>query len=222
MHAVERGARLKEPLRSSVDLDWRAAGALRYEDMAMRHVPNAVTLLRLLLIPVLVVLLAQRDYATAFAVFFVSALSDFADGVIARHWNARTRLGAIADPLVDKLTMLTVTLTLAAQELLPFWLVAAIVVRDLVIVGGALAYHYTVGRYDVAPTHLSKLNTAIEFLTLAMVLGNAADIVSASAAMPTLFALLMATIVASGAQYVWVWGRRAIRHYAGRNPSAEK
>ena len=188
----------------------------------MRHVPNALTLLRFLLIPVLIVLLSQRGYGTAFAVFFVSALSDFADGVIARRWDARTRFGAIADPLVDKLTMLTVTLTLAAQGLLPLWLVAAIVVRDLVIVGGALAYHYTVGRYDVAPTLLSKLNTAIEFLTLAMVLGSAANIVGANAAMPMLFALLMATIVASGAQYVWVWGRRAIGHYAGRNPSAER
>jgi cardiolipin synthase len=188
----------------------------------MRHVPNALTLLRFLLIPVLIVLLAQRSYGMAFAVFFVSALSDFADGVIARRWNARTRFGAIADPLVDKLTMLTVTLTLAVQGLLPLWLVAAIVVRDLMIVGGALAYHYTVGRYDMAPTLLSKLNTAIEFLTLAMVLGSAADIVDARAAMPMLFALLMATIVASGAQYVWVWGRRAIRHYAGSNPSPEK
>mgnify|MGYP001314912846 FL=1 len=188
----------------------------------MRHVPNALTLLRFLLIPVLVVLLAQQRYGAAFAVFFVSAVSDFADGVIARRWNARSRFGAIADPLADKLTMLTVMLTLAAQGLLPLWLVAAILGRDLVIVGGALAYHYTVGRYDMAPTLLSKLNTALEFLTLAVVLGSAAEIVGASAAMPMLFALLMATIVASGVQYVWVWGRRATRDYAGRNPSTER
>lgn len=188
----------------------------------MRHVPNALTLVRLLLIPILAVLLTQRDYATAFAVFSISALSDFADGAIARHWNARTRFGAIADPIVDKLTMLAVTLTLAAQGLLPLWLVAAIVARDLVIVGGALAYHYSVGHYDMAPTLLSKLNTAIEFVTLAMVLGGAAEINGASAAIPMLFALLMATIVASGTQYVWVWGRRAISHHAGRTPSTER
>ncbi len=146
----------------------------------MRQVPNAVTLVRLLLIPVLVMLLARRDYAAAFAAFFISALSDFADGVIARRWNARTRFGAIADPVLDKLTMLSVTLTLAVQGLLPLWLVAAIVARDLVIVGGALAYHYSVGRYNMAPTLLSKINTAIEFFTLAMVLGGAADLFIAS------------------------------------------
>ena len=191
-------------------------------DTTMRHVPNALTLIRFLLIPVLIVLLAQRDYATALAAFFVSALSDFADGAIARGWNARTRFGAIADPIVDKLTMLAVALTLAVQGILPLWLFVAIVTRDLVIVGGALAYHYTVGRYDMAPTPLSKINTAIEFLTLAMAIGGVADIFGASLALPMLFALLMATIVASGVKYVWVWSHRAISHYAGRNPSTEK
>jgi len=204
------------------NLDWRAAAALIFDDSAVHHVPNALTLLRFLLIPVLVVLLAQGAYYLAFAVFCVSALSDVADGVIARRWNARTRFGAIADPLADKLTMLAVTLSLAVQGLLPLWLVAAIVVRDLVIVGGALAYHYTVGRYDMAPTLLSKLNTGIEILALAMVLGSAADIFDASAARPVLFALLMATIVASGVQYVWVWGRRAISHHSGKNHSTER
>jgi cardiolipin synthase len=186
----------------------------------VRHVPNALTLLRFLLVPVLVVLLAQRDYDAAFAAFVVSALSDLADGVIARRWDSRTRFGAIADPAADKLTMLAVTLALATQGLLPLWLVAAIAVRDLVIVGGALVYHYALGRYDMAPTLLSKLNTAIEFLTLAMVLGSAAGIVDASAALPVLFVLLLATIVASGMQYVWVWGRRAISHCTGRSPAA--
>ena len=185
----------------------------------MYNVPNALTLLRFLLIPVLVYFILRRNYPVAFAAFVVSALSDFADGVIARGWSARTRFGAIADPVVDKLTMLAVTLTLAVQGLLPLWLLAAIVGRDLLIVGGALAYHYIVGRFDVAPTMLSKFNTLLEFVTLAIVLGNAADIVSAGAVLPVLFALLTATIVASGGQYVWAWGRRAIRHYAGRTPS---
>ena len=146
-------------------------------------------------------------------------LSDFADGAIARRWNARTRFGEIADPVVDKLTMLAVTLALAVQGLLPLWLAVAIVAWDLLIVGGALAYHCTVGSYyDMARTLLSKLNTAIELLTLAMVVGGVADIVEASAVMPTVFALLTATIVASGAQYGWVSARRAINHSAARTP----
>ncbi|HVP08089.1 MAG TPA: CDP-alcohol phosphatidyltransferase family protein [Burkholderiales bacterium] len=176
----------------------------------LRHLPNALTVLRFILIPVLVALLLRDRFETAFAVFAVSALSDLADGVVARRWNLRTRFGAIADPLADKLTMLSVALALAAQSLIPLWLVLAIVARDALIVGGAVAYHYVVGRYDMAPSRLSKLNTAVQFAALSAVLADGAGVIELSVWLPGLFALLLATIVASGAQYVWVWGRRAL------------
>jgi len=175
----------------------------------MRHLPNAITGMRFLLIPFLVLLLLQMRYGLAFWMFAVSAASDLADGVIARRWNLRTRWGAIADPLADKLTMLSVTILLASQHLVPMWLAAAIVLRDVVIVGGGLAYHVLIGRYDVAPSLLSKANTVLEFVVLATVLGGAAGLVDAGGALPALFVLLAATVVASGAQYVWVWGRKA-------------
>src|SRR5512135_451831 len=108
----------------------------------MRHLPNLITTLRFVLIPVLALLLVEQRYVPAFAVFVVSAISDFADGYLARRWGVRTRFGAVADPLADKLTMLTVTLVLAAQALVPLWLAAAIVMRDLVIVAGAVAFHF--------------------------------------------------------------------------------
>jgi cardiolipin synthase len=183
----------------------------------VRHVPNALTLLRLLLIPVQVALLAQHRYDTALLLFAFSAASDVADGFIARHWNARTRFGAIADPIADKLTMLAVTLMLAAQGWLPLWLAAAIVARDLVIVAGALAYHCVVGRYDMAPTALSKLNTGVEFLVLALVLAGAAGALDIAPLRPLMFALLLATIVVSGTHYVWTWGRRARSRYRERH-----
>ncbi len=204
-------------VRDSLEHD--VADASRRKGLAVRYVPNALTLLRLLLIPVQIVLLVQREYGAAFVIFIFSALSDFADGVIARRWNAHTRFGAIADPVVDKLTMLAVTLTLAVQGLLPRWVVAAIIVRDVVIVSGALAYHYLVGRYDMAPTVTSKLNTGFEFLVLALVLGTAAGILDAGAALPVLYAVLITTIAISGVQYVWVWGGRAISHCAARSRS---
>jgi cardiolipin synthase len=176
----------------------------------LRHLPNALTVLRFILIPVLVALLLRDRFEAAFAVFAVSALSDLADGVVARRWNLRTRFGAIADPLADKLTMLSVALALAAQSLIPLWLVLAIVARDALIVGGAVAYHYVVGRYDMAPSRLSKLNTAVQFAALSAVLADGAGVIELSVLLPGLFALLLVTIVASGAQYVWVWGRRAL------------
>jgi cardiolipin synthase len=175
----------------------------------LRQLPNAITVLRLLLVPVIAALLLERHYAAAFATLLASAVSDFADGQIARRFDARTRFGAVADPLADKLTMLTVALIAAAQTLVPWWLAAAIVLRDLMIVGGALAYHRRVGPVEMAPTRLSKLNTVLEFVTLAAVLGDAAGLLSLQAVEPALFVLVLLTVLASGAQYLWVWGRRA-------------
>ncbi len=186
----------------------------------MRHLPNLITALRFLLIPVLVLLVVEQRYAAAFGVFIVSALSDLADGLIARHWNVRTRLGAIADPIADKLTMLAVTLVLASQALIPVWLAVAIVVRDLVIMGGAVAFHLVVGRVEMAPSWLSKFNTVLEFGVLSALLADAARAIEVTALLPPLFVLVMATILASGVHYVWVWGRRALESRHGRQPAA--
>jgi cardiolipin synthase (CMP-forming) len=177
----------------------------------MPNVPNLITGLRFALIPVLAVLLITRRYEAAFGVFVVSAISDLADGFIARRWNLATRFGAIADPVADKLTMLAVALVLASQALLPVWVAAAIVARDILIVAGALAFQLLIGRAEMAPSRLSKFNTVLEFTVLAALLADAALVVEATAWVAPLFVVLMATIVASGAHYVWVWGSRAWR-----------
>ena len=173
------------------------------------NLPNAITLLRAALIPVIAYALAMHDYRMAFVLFVLQGLSDFVDGWIARRWNLRTRFGAIADPLADKLTMLTATLMLAAGGLLPVWLALAIVVRDVIIVFGALAYHFLIRELELSPTPLSKWNTALEFAVLAAVLADAGGLIDGRGGLQAAFALLAATIVASGAQYVWIWGRRA-------------
>ncbi len=175
------------------------------------NVPNAITLARFALVPVLAWALLEGDHGLAFALFVVSALSDAADGLIARHWNLRTRFGAVADPLADKLTMLTVGVLLAWQGALPWWFVLAVVLRDAVIVGGALAYHLTVGQVEMAPRRLSKLNTALEFALLLGVLAIGAGHLVDGLWRDVLLAATLATIVASGVDYVLVWSRKAAR-----------
>jgi cardiolipin synthase len=183
------------------------------------NLPNLITVLRAALIPVIAWRLAAGDFGAALALFFVSAASDAADGWIARRWRLRTRFGAIADPLADKATMLTVTLLLAWLGALPLWLAALLVARDLVIVAGALAYHFVVGHVEMAPTLLSKANTGLEFVMLAAALAHAAGLApSAAAWLPALYAVVALTIVLSGAQYVWVWGRKAARARRGPGP----
>lgn len=176
----------------------------------MKHLPNAITVLRAALIPLQAWLLLRGDYALAFALFVVSGLSDLVDGWIARRFDLRTRFGAIADPLADKVTMLTVALLLASQGWLPWWFAALVVGRDLLIVGGAAAYHLLIGEVEMAPSWISKLNTVLEFVFLACVLALGAGHLDQGPWYPALLYATAATVIASGASYVLVWSRKAI------------
>jgi cardiolipin synthase len=176
----------------------------------MRNLANAITLLRIGLVPLIAWELLQREPRTALALLAVSALSDLVDGLVARRWGERTRFGAIADPLADKLTMTTVTLILAFQSLLPWWFVAAAVTRDAVIVGGALAYHRLIGPLEVAPSGLSKLNTALEFLLVTGTLAIGAGLLAEGPWLAILLTATIATIAISGTHYVFVWSRKAL------------
>ncbi|MBI4756763.1 MAG: CDP-alcohol phosphatidyltransferase family protein [Betaproteobacteria bacterium] len=177
----------------------------------MLTVPNIITLLRVLLVPVIVFLVVERDYGAALAVFLLSALSDLLDGVIARRFNRMSQFGAVLDPLADKLTMLAAVIVLTWQGLLPLWLATAIVVRDVVIVGGAAAYRLLFGRVEMAPTGLSKLNTFLEFALVCMVLAAAAGYTAVSPGLAPAFVLVLLTVTASGLHYVWQWSRMAAR-----------
>ena len=174
------------------------------------NVPNSITLIRLGLVPAMAYYLADEAYEIALPIFLGAALSDFADGYIARRFKLVSTFGATLDPNADKLSMLVATVLLAWQTLLPIWLAVAIVARDIIIVVGALAFLLVRGRLDIAPTRLSKVNTFIEFAVLLVVMAAAAGWIETGAWMPIVFVIVLTTVVASGAQYVWLWGRKAV------------
>ncbi len=175
------------------------------------NLANAITMLRVLLIPLQAWLIHGGRYGVALALFIVSALSDFADGLIARLLDTRTRFGAIADPLADKLTMLALVLMLAWRQALPWWFAGLVIGRDLVIVAGALCYHLFIGKVEMSPTLFSKLNTALQFALLAGVLAAAAGVLPGGDWLDALVYLTAATVVVSGVQYVVDWSLRAGR-----------
>lgn len=175
----------------------------------MLNVPNLITIVRLALVPVMAYLLVQARFGAALVVFLLAAVSDFLDGYIARRFRLASAFGAMLDPVADKLSMFVATVLLAWQGLVPLWVAAAIVLRDIVIVAGAFAYRFAIGRVEIAPTVLSKVNTFIEFGVLLLVMANAAGLIKASAWLPALFVLVFATVIGSGAQYVWIWGWKA-------------
>ena len=176
----------------------------------MLNIPNTITLFRLALVPVTGWLLWRGAYGPALIVFLTAAISDFLDGVIARRFDLKSSLGATLDPVADKLNMFVATVLLALQGLLPLWLAAAIVLRDVVIVAGATAYRMLRGHIEIAPTMLSKVNTFIEFGVLIAVMASAAGWIEAGSWLPVVFVLVFATVAASGLQYIWIWGRKAL------------
>jgi cardiolipin synthase len=176
----------------------------------MFNIPNTLTLLRIALVPFIALCLLEGAYGKACVLFIISGLTDWADGMIARHWNQRTRFGAIADPLADKLTMLTVTLLLTFQHALPWWFTLAVILRDVLIVAGALAFHFLIGQLTMAPSRISKLNTALAFILLAIVLAIEAGFLPDGPWREALLFATLATTVFSGGRYVYDWGRKAI------------
>ncbi|WP_126447089.1 CDP-alcohol phosphatidyltransferase family protein [Sulfuricystis multivorans] len=174
--------------------------------------PNIVTFIRLGLLPLLLWMLAARRFELAFWLFIAASVGDGLDGYLARRLDQHSRLGALLDPIADKLTILGIAWILAAQGLLPVWIAALMSLRDLVIVTGALAYRQLVGALEMAPTMLSKFNTLLEFLLLALVLMAQNRWIETAPWLAPLLGAVAVTIVASGAQYVWVWGNKARDH----------
>jgi cardiolipin synthase len=98
-------------------------------------VPNALSLLRLLLVPVFAVLVVAHQDGWALAVLAVSGFTDYLDGRLARSWGQVSRVGQLLDPAADRLYILSTLLGLAWRELIPWWLVGLIVLRDVVLAG---------------------------------------------------------------------------------------
>lgn len=139
----------------------------------MRHLPNLITIARVLMVPVMAWLLASRQLGAALCVFAAAGASDWLDGFLARRMQVHSRFGALADPVADKLMVGVTALILLLQGLLSWWLVALVLSRDLGIVFCALAF----GRRNagmLAPSLLGKLHTATAFAVLTLVLGDAA------------------------------------------------
>lgn len=174
-----------------------------------RWIPNALTLLRIVLILPFAMALLEAQYRIALMVFAVAALSDGFDGFLARYFNWHSRLGAIADPLADKALLITAYLMLTVTGVFPAWLFILILGRDLLIVSGALAYHYFIGPYDMQPSWLGKLNTLIQILVVLAVIILLAGLPMQPWVLTLGVDLVALSTVVSGLHYVIVWTGRA-------------
>lgn len=135
---------------------------------AAQNAANLLTILRLFCVPPIVLLASEGRYGDAAALFVFAAATDLADGFVAKRISGATALGAVLDPVADKLLMASLFLTLVVEGHLPAWLAALVIGRDLLILSGALALRLFIGRYRVEPLLIGKLATFVQ-----LVLGGA-------------------------------------------------
>ena len=177
--------------------------------MKLRHIPNILTAFRFLLVPPVVVLMLKDEFMPALVLFAVAGFSDAVDGFLARRYHWTSRIGGLMDPLADKLLMVSSYLTLGWLGLIPVWLVALVILRDLVIVTGAVIYNARIEQVEATPSVVSKLNTLAQILLVLSVLFSQAVSALPDWWIDALIYGVLVTIVWSGAGYVWTWGRRA-------------
>ncbi len=179
------------------------------------NIPNIITIVRMLLVPLTVWLIISEAYGAAFLSFMVAGISDGVDGYIARRYDLRTELGAHLDPVADKALLVSIYVTLGFMKVLPAWLVIVVVTRDVMIVGAFLIAQMMERPVKIAPVMVSKINTAAQIILVVLVLGllelrsDLEPVVSIG-----MIAVAILT-VASGSLYLAKW----FRHMAAGGPA---
>lgn len=178
--------------------------------MNLSFIPNLLTIGRMVVVPPIVWLLLIGEYQWALALAIFAGVSDLLDGWLARRFSWQSRWGGVFDPLADKLLMVASYLTLGWLAELPWWLIALVIFRDLVIVVGGFVYYTRFERFDAEPTQLSRFNTFCQVFLMWFVLVRLAGLPLPREAQIGLVWLVAVMAVLTLVQYTWIWSARAV------------
>lgn len=184
----------------------------------MRHLPNLVSGLRIALVAPLVVTILLDRYEYALVIAAIAGVSDGVDGWLARRFHWQSQLGSVLDPAADKLMLVGCMVALGWLGEAPFWMVVLVVVRDLVIALGVLAWHRVLRSFQAHPSWLSKATTVAQIGFVLLVLAAQAFGWRVPMAVPVWIVAVLTA--ASGIDYVVRWGLLARRELKGRRASA--
>ncbi len=184
--------------------------------MKARYIPNLISILRILLVAPLALYLLSKNYTASLGVFLLAGFSDALDGYLARRFSWTSQLGAVLDPVGDKLLMVTTYLILGLQELMPMWLVLTVILRDVIIVSGGLMYRLLVGEVVIEPIISSKINMVLQVLLIFSLLLSLSLYPLPQMLLQMLIWLVLLSTLISGSCYVSQWGRRAWASRPGR------
>lgn len=171
------------------------------------NLPNAVTIGRFLLVPIVVWAIASMQMRIAFWLFVAAALSDMLDGFLAKRFDMTSEFGAYLDPLADKAMLMSIYVSLALAGLLPLWLVIAVVSRDLMILGAIIVSWLVDQPLKIHPLMVSKVNTTAQFILAAMVLGTSAFDVHPGFLLTVAIIAVAVLTGLSAAAYLLAWMR---------------
>jgi cardiolipin synthase (CMP-forming) len=168
----------------------------------LRYIPNLFSLARLALAPYVFVLLWRRDYSLALVLFGVAGLTDWLDGLFARRFAGASRLGAVLDPVADKVLLSGSFLVLALTGAIETWVAALVIGRDvLILFFAAVAFLVSKTRRDFPPSAWGKASTVVQIAFVLVVVGQLTSMI-----VPLQW-LTVALTVWSGVDYA----RRAVR-----------
>jgi len=167
------------------------------------NIPNILTVLRILVTPLFVILLIRDMHGYALLVFVLAGVSDGLDGLIARMYNQRSDLGAILDPIADKLLLSAAYICLGILRDIPGWLAVVVISRDVTIVTGIAVLAFTNIPFDIRPSLISKWTTVSQILTVAVTLLDL-RFGKAGAVLPALYWMTVIVTVISGLHYTYI------------------
>lgn len=137
------------------------------------NIPNFLTLIRFLLIPVFcIIYFSKLKYSFLFSmiIFFIAGITDFLDGYIARKYNLVTKIGTVLDPLADKIMTLTVLFCLAYKDIIPHWIFMPFLLKEIImVIGGINLYKY---KKVLPANHYGKTATMLFYASIFLLLIN--------------------------------------------------
>lgn len=179
--------------------------------------PNLLTVLRMVLIPVFVSLLYYHRFTWALVVFITAGVTDGLDGLFARRFDQKSQLGRILDPIADKLLLVTSFVVLSLKALgpvpppnhypVPFWVTVAVISRDVFIIVGAAAINIVTGFRGFRPSMLGKINTTVQILAIVAILVALIYPYGSGYYLPTVYATVFAFALFSGIHYIFFAAR---------------
>ena len=193
--------------------------------MSLSSLPNILTIIRIIMVFPTAWYLWESRFVEAFVLMVIGGVSDGLDGFLARRFNWHSRQGAILDPLADKFLVAAMFIVFTLQGYIPLWVAAIVLVRDFTILGGAGVYRLLFSELEIAPTFFSKANTAMQFVTLCLLMGSLLPFGMLAEALAQLvqpsFVILAVLGVGSGVDYVVRWGIKAVQESRARKARVE-